>query len=137
MNQILINSKNMINALMGESNTHKEHKEKVHSESYTSKQGEILDYVNVKEDREQSLETNTVNIQTDENVELKFKDSEKIGKVMNDREGIIVDSLAEETWKMHSLPVTKTNSEQFTRSLRNKQLNATHVHRMSLNASLI
>nr|GFA73122.1 hypothetical protein [Tanacetum cinerariifolium] len=74
----LSDSENMINALMGESNTHKEHHENVHSESYTSKQGAILDCANVMEDREQSLETNTVNNQSNENVELKSKDSEMI-----------------------------------------------------------
>lgn len=56
--------------------------------------------VNDKEDKEQSLETNRINNQSDENVELKSKDGEKIGEVLNGREGITVDSLSEGTWEM-------------------------------------
>ena len=51
----------MINALTGESDTHKENQEKGNYVSCTGKHGEILDCVNDKEDREQSLETNTIN----------------------------------------------------------------------------
>ncbi|PWA36438.1 DEP domain-containing protein [Artemisia annua] len=106
----LSDSENMINVLMGESDTHKENQEKGNSVSCTGKQGEILDCVNDKEDREHSLETNTVNNQSDENVELKSKDGEKIGEVLNDREGITV--LSEGTGEMKTDPKDSTSSKK-------------------------
>ncbi|GKC48861.1 DEP domain-containing protein, partial [Tanacetum coccineum] len=108
----LSDSENMINALSGESDTHKENQEKGNTVSFTGKQGEILDYVNDKEDREQSLATNTVNNQSDEKVELEPKDGEKIGEVLNDREGITVGSLSEDIGEMKTDPKDNSSSKK-------------------------
>nr|GEV53796.1 DEP domain-containing protein [Tanacetum cinerariifolium] len=84
----LSDSENMINALSGESDTHKENQEKGNTVSCT------------------------VNNQSDEKVELEPKDGEKIGEVLNDREGITVGSLSEDTGEMKTDPKDNTSSKK-------------------------